>query len=413
MANSKDPAHVETDEILKRLEKKLKTTYNQAYRKAADKFTSYMAAFERKDASHRADVASGKWTKEQYESWRRNQLLYGDTLKDIRDTIAADLHNTNKMAINLVREKQKDVYALNHNYGTYEIEKGTGVSTSYTLYDHDTVERLMRDDPELLPKPSPKRQKEIDAKDLKWNKQKLSSVFTASILSGDDIPTMATRIASVAQMDRNAAIRNARTMSTGAENAGRTDSYKRAVAMGIDVEQEWMATLDGRTRDSHRQLDGEKVKVGKLFSNGLRFPADPEGAASEVYNCRCTLVAVVGGIDPSLFDKESVLKKDSTVANMTYEQWAHHKSTLQIKQEQDAKKAEEKRKASAERYKMTKELEKALKAYSNKFDDGAPTYMLLEMYSEEKLIKLLNQCVEDGEDVYDKGILTLDSDVEY
>ena len=62
---------------------------------------------------------------------------------------------------------------------------------------------------------------------------------------------------------------------------------------------------------------------------------------------------------------------------------------------------------------MTKGLEKALKAYSNKFDDGAPTYMLLEMYSEEKLKKLLNQCVEDGEDVYDKGILTLDSDVEY
>ncbi|MDD6790461.1 MAG: hypothetical protein PUE04_10195, partial [Lachnospira sp.] len=73
-----------------------------------------------------------------------------------------------------------------------------------------------KDDPQLLPKPSVKRQREIDASDFKWNNQKLSSAFTASIIAGDSIPNMARRISSVAAMDHNAAVRNARTMVTGA-----------------------------------------------------------------------------------------------------------------------------------------------------------------------------------------------------
>lgn len=316
-----DYGHEETDRILKALEKKLKTTYSKAVANAEKRFTDYMAAFDRKDARHKKDVSTGKWTQEYYDTWRKNQLLYADTITEIRDTLASDLHNTNTVAIDLVRDKQVDIYALNHNYGTYEIEHGLGVDTSYSLYDHSTVERLMKEDPELLPRPSKKRQKEIDASDLKWHKEKLTSAFTASILSGDSIPRMASRISEVAAMDRNAAIRNARTMCTGAENGGRMNSYQRAQKMGIDVKQEWEATLDGRTRHSHRSLDGEIIKVGQKFSNGCRFPGDPEGPAWEVYNCRCTIIAVVNGIDPAVFDKSDTLQRKLGNMSITYERW--------------------------------------------------------------------------------------------
>ena len=33
-------------------------------------------------------------------------------------------------------------------------------------------------------------------------------------------------------------------------------------------------------------------RTGK-FLNGLRFPADPNGEPSEIWNCRCTLVEEV------------------------------------------------------------------------------------------------------------------------
>ena len=44
-------------------------------------------------------------------------------------------------------------------------------------------------------------------------------------------------------------------------------------------------TLDYR-RD-HRRMDGETVPIDAKFSNGLRFPRDPDGPADEVINCRC------------------------------------------------------------------------------------------------------------------------------
>ena len=49
--------------------------------------------------------------------------------------------------------------------------------------------------------------------------------------------------------------------------------------------------------DSHRILHGERIDVDGTFSNGCRFPGDPNGPAEEVYNCRCTLVAAIKGFE--------------------------------------------------------------------------------------------------------------------
>ena len=86
--------------------------------------------------------------------------------------------------------------------------------------------------------------------------------------------------------------------------------------MGIKLKQEWLATLDSRTRHSHRQLDGERREAGKRFSSGCRYPGDPQAAYAEICNCRCTLVAAVDGIDQDSADRFSRLP-----AGTTYEQW--------------------------------------------------------------------------------------------
>jgi hypothetical protein len=198
----------------------------------------------------------------------------------MRDTLAKDLTNTDKIAMKMVNQALPDVYALNMNYGTYSIEKDSKINTSFTLYNHAAVERLIKDNPKLLPNPK------VDIpKDLRWNQQHIQSAITQGILQGKSIPQIAKNLQSVTGMDERAAIRNARTAMTGAQNAGRLDSMKRAQARGIGVKKGWLATLDHVTRDSHVDLDGEVQELDRAFSNGLMFPGDASGPPAEVYNC--------------------------------------------------------------------------------------------------------------------------------
>ena len=126
-------------------------------------------------------------------------------------------------------------------------------------------------------------------------------------------------------MSRDSAIRTARTAVTGAQNAGRMDSYAAAEKMGIKLKKVWLATLDARTRRSHAMLDGEQVAQDKKFSNGCRFPGDPQGPPWDIYNCRCTLIAAVEGVDTSSAQRR--VRNPSTgetevISNMSYAEWA-------------------------------------------------------------------------------------------
>ena len=84
----------------------------------------------------------------------------------------------------------------------------------------------------------------------------------------------------------------------------------------MKLQQEWLASLDTRTRHSHRRAPGERVRVGEKFSNGCRWPGDPNAPYSEVMNCRCTLVAALEGVEDSARERFSRLPE-----GMTYEQW--------------------------------------------------------------------------------------------
>lgn len=69
--------------------------------------------------------------------------------------------------------------------------------------------------------------------------------------------------------------------------------YERAKDLGIET-HEWVCMLDDRTRDSHAEMEGETVPIGKPFSNGLLHPGDREGTdPSEYINCRCIALPVI------------------------------------------------------------------------------------------------------------------------
>jgi hypothetical protein len=56
------------------------------------------------------------------------------------------------------------------------------------------------------------------------------------------------------------------------------------------LDKVWIATLDGKTRDTHFAADGQRAPLDGTFAVGvaaLHFPGDPAGPPAEVKNCRC------------------------------------------------------------------------------------------------------------------------------
>lgn len=309
-----DAGHRQVDKQLKIMERKINKVYSQASKEVQAKLDDYMRRFKTKDEIKRKALKRGKITEAEYKQWRLGQVMIGKRWEEMGTILATDLTNANRVAASIVNDHTPNAYAIGSNYATFEVEAGSMLNTSFTLYDRHTVERLMKENPKLLPKAR------VDIpKDLRWNKQKLNSAVMQGVLQGEDLGKVSKRLQSVTDMNKSSAIRNARTMMTSAENGGRFNSYLRAEDLGINVEKQWLATLDGRTRHSHAAQDGEHVPIKEEFSNGLMFPADPDGDPREVYNCRCTMVAVVGETDPTVNPSE--VYRDSRLEDMDYEDW--------------------------------------------------------------------------------------------
>ena len=286
-----DKVHRLTDEKLEEMEKRLSAIYSRADKEITKKYNDLLQKIAIQDREKRELVKAGKLSEDEYKKWRKKKLLYEKQAKERANEIAAELSRVNEMAMAYVNGELPKIYGLNYNAIEKTIEEIGGYS--FTLVDADTVRNLALSDETLLP------YKYIDGKkDIRWNTKKVNAEVLQGILQGESIPNIAKRLSHVTEMNKTAAIRNARTSVTSAECKGRQDSYIRATNDGIILEREWIATNDGRTRHSHRLLDGQIAEVDKPFKSELgdiMYPGDPEADPANVYNCRCTIAAKVMG----------------------------------------------------------------------------------------------------------------------
>ena len=323
-----DPAHQMTENQLKQLEQRILRVYSEARDDLRETINDYFESFRKRDEEMKkiiGTIQNGKeWTEKDYKQWRLNQIGRGKRFEALKNKIAERMTKANETAIAYVNDQTPGVYSLNRNYAAYTIERVYG-DVGFTLWDENTVRQIITNEPNLMPYyPNAKAVKR--GIDLQWGKQQIIKSVTQGVLQGKSIGKIATDLQSrVSEMNRASAVRAARTAVTGAQNAGRMDSYHAAEKMGIKLKKEWIATLDARTRHSHAVIDGEVKDVDAKFSNGCRFPGDPQGKPVEIYNCRCTLIAAMDGVDTSdaqRWARNSDTGRAMKVENMTYAQWA-------------------------------------------------------------------------------------------
>ena len=319
-----DQAHLWTERLLQALERRIARVYRKARDELDETVKAYFESFRARDEDMKKRLDAGEITQEHYLQWRLNQIGRGRRFEDLRDKLAERFTDAYETAVAYVNDKTPGIYSLNRNYAAYTIERAVG-DVGFTLWDEQTVKRLIVEEPDVMPYYPPKRAVQRGF-DLAYGKSQITKNVTSSILQGLNIGQMANSLqARVVTMSRVSAVRAARTAVTAAENAGRMDSYHAAEKMGIKLRKEWLATLDGRTRHAHAILDGQTVDVDKPFKvdgRTIRFPGDPQAAPDLVYNCRCSLVADVIGIP-----KDDTLRRDreGIIPDMTFAQWQNTK----------------------------------------------------------------------------------------
>lgn len=124
--------------------------------------------------------------------------------------------------------------------------------------------------------------------DVSKLKKTITQEISRGIASSLPYKDIARNISNVSGAPLSRAKTIARTEGHRIQQTSSRDAQYAAKKKGADVVKQWDAALDGRTRDSHRMVDGEIKELDEKFSNGLMFPGDPSGSAAEVVNCRCT-----------------------------------------------------------------------------------------------------------------------------
>lgn len=319
-----DYGHKKTDEELEELEKRIRRVYKEARDDLQATVDAYFYAFWGRDSEMRRQLEAGEITEDYYREWRLAQIGRGERFEALRDEMAERYTQANELAVSYVNDATPGIYALNRSYMAYTIEQVAG-EVSFTLFDEQTVRRLIIEQPGLMPNYPAKKaiQRGID---LAWGKKQITASVTSGILQGHGVKQVSEDLQKRIQtMSQESAIRTARTALTGAENAGRMDTLSEAKRRGIDVQKEWVATMDGRTRHSHRVVDGEVVDESAKFSNGLRYPGDPTGPGREVYNCRCTMVGKMSSVREAEPRMRRVRNPETgryeLIQDMSYTEW--------------------------------------------------------------------------------------------
>ena len=123
-------------------------------------------------------------------------------------------------------------------------------------------------------------------------KTKVKDIISRGIVAAEPYTNIAKNLSLATKEEYNKNRRIAITESGRVQSEAKLNVQQRAKAKGANIMKEWSCTFDGKTRHSHRELDGKIIEVDELFEvDGKKALAPCKfGKASEDINCRCTLL---------------------------------------------------------------------------------------------------------------------------
>jgi hypothetical protein len=249
----------------------------------------------------------GKLTKAEMTAYNK----YATMEKSIVAKLDPALAETKKVIKRLMPEQYNEAF-FRH---AWAIDEATGLAISWGTVDTEKMRRLFD-----ITNP-----KNIELKNaLKNYPAKAKMVIRNTLLNGITLglsfDQMARKLNDGIDKIASSAMTIARTEGMRAINAGTSDAYLVAKSKGVEGNEIWDATLDGRTRATHGAADGQARGDDGFFNVGgykAQYPGDPNLPAEESINCRCHLRFEIEGYSPQL----RRTREQGVIPFQTYEEW--------------------------------------------------------------------------------------------
>ena len=249
------------------------------------------------------DNADGRWTRELNNVYYRTRISRLEALlTQIRQEVELLAGSVQTGTQELLASIYEDTY-----YQTmYEVQKGVGIGVSFATLDRPTIEKAIT---------TPWLGENYSAR-IWANRDKLvrelQTKLTQAFIRGEGVAQTAKDLAERMQVSYSSAERIVRTESSFVTHQATWDGYK---ASGIVQKYEYLATLDSRTSEVCRSMDGKVFRLSEK-QVGINYPPLHP-------NCRSTVV-------PYFDDEEDPgerIARDSegevyyVPGNMTYREW--------------------------------------------------------------------------------------------
>ena len=211
------------------------------------------------------------------------QIKYQEAIKKELESYLKVLHSKN---FNTVDEYLKECYEQAH-IGTLFDLQGQGIPLILPLDQEQMISAITLNS--KLSEPL------YNALGYNVDALKLDVLreISRGIAQGLSYQEMARNLKNVTNVDYNKTLRIAKTEGHRIQQEATYNVQKRAIAKGAKVVKQWDSTLDGKTRPTHRALDGQIVGVDEYFKSESGYKAlypGNFGIPSEDCNCRCCLL---------------------------------------------------------------------------------------------------------------------------
>ena len=209
------------------------------------------------------------------------QLEYQQVLEKRIDAILDVLNSNDEAAImTFLSNIYNDSF-----YGVNYVIQQQGIPLLFNISDEEVLLSVLRKTGDMT-------FAQRLGKNMSEFKRTIKNEISRGIAAAEPYTNIAKNLSSLTQEEYNKSRRIAITESGRVQSEAKLNVQQRAKAKGANIMKEWSCTFDGKTRHSHRELDGQVREIDEYFEvNGVKTLATCKfGKAAEDINCRCVLL---------------------------------------------------------------------------------------------------------------------------